>query len=60
MFSLFNHVMKSVRDTNSEPGSPVSRPPFTTLLRFFMVDGRSKSDRSWNGLMACRCLCART
>ena len=25
MFSIFNHVMKSVRDTNSEPRLPVPK-----------------------------------
>ena len=25
MVSIFSHVMKRVRDTNSEPGSPVRR-----------------------------------
>ena len=25
MFSIFTHVMKLVRDTNSEPGLPVER-----------------------------------
>ena len=27
MFSIFNHVMKSVRDTNSEPRLPVPKHP---------------------------------
>ena len=27
MFSIFNHVMKSERDTNSEPGLPVIKAP---------------------------------
>ena len=34
MFSIFNHVMKSERDTISEPGLPVikARPTFAQLI----------------------------
>ena len=34
MFSIFNHVMKSERDTNSEPGLPVikARPSFAQQI----------------------------
>ena len=33
MFSIFTHVMKPVRDTNSEPGLPVLGPAFRHVYR---------------------------
>ena len=34
MFSTFTHVMKPVRDTNSEPGLPVFKEGFPVLTVF--------------------------
>ena len=47
MFSIFTHVMKPVRDTNSESGLPVVLSPekrdFTVLLTKFAFTGCPKN-----------------
>ena len=45
MFSIFNHVMKSVRDTNSEPGLPVIL--LGPMMRWTSIPSR-KGGGGWN------------
>ena len=57
MFSIFTHVLEPVRDTNSEPGSPVlegemllQRRDDNVVVTFLRIpeDVQSNSDEYWN------------